>query len=143
MLVKLQPQNEKVREMYQNHGHFHQGDSGLDLFFPEDTTIKAGETVLIDLQIKLETGESYWLMPRSSIIKTPLRMANSMGLIDKAYRGNIKACVDNIKKEDHTIKKGERLFQIVSADLKEINLEIVNFVGITSRGEGGFGSTGL
>ena len=52
-------------------------------------------------------------MPRSSISKTPLRLANSIGLIDGGYRGEIMACCDNIKDYEYTIEKGQRLFQLL------------------------------
>ena len=85
----------------------------------------------------------YYLYPRSSIYKTPLRLSNSVGIIDAGYRGNIMACVDNHGSEDYTIKKGTRLFQICSPDLKELKFKLSNTLSETSRGEGGFGSTGI
>ena len=84
---------------------------------------------------------SYYLYPRSSITKTPLRLANSVGIIDAGYRGNIIACVDNIKNGEYIIEAGSRLFQICSSDLSPISIEIVNSLPETSRGIGGFGST--
>jgi len=81
-------------------------------------------------------------MPRSSISKTPLRLSNSIALIDAGYRGEIMAAVDNIKDDIFYIKKGQRLFQLVSMDGSPINLELVNELTQTTRGEGGFGSTG-
>ena len=50
------------------------------------------------------------------ISKTPLRMSNSIGLIDGGYRGEIMAYCDNIKDFEYTINKGERLFQLVAVD---------------------------
>ena len=81
-------------------------------------------------------------MPRSSISKTPLRMSNSIGLIDGGYRGEIMACCDNIKGESYTAKEGERLFQLVSADCSDISYELKEELSESSRGSGGFGSTG-
>ena len=141
MLINIKCE-EEVKGVYENHGHFHKGDSGLDLFFTKDEVVKGGETKMIGMKIKCEADTSYWLMPRSSITKTPLRMANSMGLIDKGYRGEILVCVDNIKKEDYTVKKGQRLFQIVSPGLDGIEIKIVDELTKTDRGEGGFGSSG-
>ena len=74
--------------------------------------------------------------------KTPLRLANSMGLIDKGYRGNIMGCFDNRSDEDYLIKKGDRLLQICSPSLDEISYELVDELDRTERGTGGFGSTG-
>jgi dUTP pyrophosphatase len=81
-------------------------------------------------------------MPRSSIAKTPLRQCNSIGLIDAGYRGEIMAAVDNIKNEAYTVEKGQRLFQLVAMDGSPIHFEIVDELTETTRGEGGFGSTG-
>ena len=103
-----------------------------------------GETDKIKLGISCENldGKGYFLFPRSSISKTPLRMANSIGLIDGGYRGEIMAACDNIKDYDFSISKGDRLFQLVSADLSEIEFKITDNLSDSSRGKGGFGSTG-
>jgi dUTP pyrophosphatase len=69
-------------------------------------------------------------------------MANSIGLIDGGYRGEIMAVCDNIKEIEFSIKKGDRLFQLVSWDMSPINFEIVDSLSSTERGCGGFGSTG-
>ena len=105
MKLLIKTNNEYLKSLYINHEHYNAGDSGIDLFFPEDIRINPGETKEIDLQIQCEAlsdqndniNVSYYLYPRSSIIKTHLRMANSVGIIDAGYRGNIIACVDNIE----------------------------------------------
>ena len=81
-------------------------------------------------------------MPRSSIAKTPLRLCNSIGLIDGGYRGEIMAVVDNIKKESYTLRPGQRLFQLVAMDGSPIHFELVDELTESTRGDGGFGSTG-
>ena len=136
--------NENAKEFYENHGHFHQGDAGLDLYVLEETTILAGETKLIKLGICCEPndGKAYYLFPRSSISKTPLRMSNSIGLIDGGYRGEIMASCDNIKNFDFTVETGQRLFQLVAIDSSPISYEVVKELTETTRGDGGFGSTG-
>ena len=136
--------NKKAKKYYKNHGHFHQGDAGLDLYVLEDLKFEPGETKLIKLGISCqpEDGVAYFLMPRSSISKTPLRMSNSVGLIDAGYRGEIMACCDNIKHDKYSIKEGERLFQIVSSRCSKIRYELVDDLDLSSRGSGGFGSTG-
>ena len=112
--------------MYNNHSHFHQGDSGLDLYIVEDQIINPKETIRIKLGISCQSinGKAYYLMPRSSISKTPLRMSNSLGLIDGGYRGEIMASCDNIKDFSYTAKKGERLFQLVACDSSPISYSI-------------------
>ena len=84
MHLKIKPLNEAAREIYSDHGHFHEGDAGLDLYILENITIEPGETKAIHLGVACEPedGRAYFMIPRSSISKTPLRMANSIGLID-------------------------------------------------------------
>ena len=144
MHLKMKTLNETATNMYENHGHFHAGDAGLDLYVLEDITIEPGETLPIKLGFACEpdNGKAYFLMPRSSISKTPLRLANSIGLIDGGYRGELMAMCDNIKSEPYTAEKGQRLFQIVACDCSPITYELVNELSETTRGSGGFGSTG-
>jgi dUTP pyrophosphatase len=90
----------------------------------------------------------YYLYPRSSTgTKTPLRLSNSVGIIDSGYRGNITAVFDNISGVDYAIEKYQRLVQICPPDLSYPFLVTIvatlNELGCdTSRGSGGFGSTG-
>ena len=150
MLLKVKPMTDTAKVMYDSHEHYHEGDSGIDVFFTEGETIEPHTTKLIDLQIQCEAvlstdntrNISYYLYPRSSIYKTPLRMANSVGIVDAGYRGNLKAAVDNISDEPYTVQAGQRLFQICSPTLDPLSLVRVNELSETSRGSGGFGSTG-
>jgi dUTP pyrophosphatase len=158
LYIKPEPE---VKDLYTSHSFFHEGDSGIDIFFAEDQIIPGKQTVLVDFKISCElrtkygfsksntygtmtkSNKSYFLLPRSSIYKTPLRLANSIGLIDAHYRGNIKAALDNISESDYTIKKGDRMFQLVSPDLRQFDLIITDCpLSETKRGSGGFGSTG-
>ena len=140
----LKPLNQTARELYSNHGHYHPGDAGLDLFVMEDQTFAPGETAMIHLGIQCQPGDgrAYLLLPRSSIAKTPLRMSNSIGLIDGGYRGEIMASCDHIKSEPFTVRRGDRLFQLVALDGTPIEYELRDELSETSRGDGGFGSTG-
>jgi len=144
MKLKIKPLNDTAKTLYENHGHFHDGDAGLDLYVLEDQTFVSGETKLIKLGISCEPedGKAYFLLARSSISKTPLRLANSIGLIDGGYRGEIMAPCDNIKDFEYTAEKGQRLFQLVAADCSSISYTIADELSETSRGSGGFGSTG-
>ena len=144
MKIKINPKSEAVASMYKNHGHFHEGDAGLDLFIIENQIINPGDTSRIKLRISSENMDQkpYLLMPRSTISKTPLRLCNAIGLIDAGYRGEIMAAVDNIKQESYEVEKGQRLFQLVSMDGGPIYFELVGVLSSSERGEGGFGSTG-
>ena len=144
MKLFIKPHSDTAQEFYRSHGHFHKGDAGLDLYVLEDIYFEAGQTRAIKMGISCEPedGKAYYLLPRSSISKTPLRMANSIGLIDGGYRGEIMAVCDNIKTKGYTIEKGQRLFQLVATDSSSIEYELVEALEMTTRGIGGFGSTG-
>ena len=145
MHLKMKTFSETIKIMYENHGHFYPGDAGLDLFIVEKKIIEANKTVRIHLGISCENLENkpYFLMPRTSISKTPLRLCNSIGLIDAGYRGEIIAAVDNVKGESYTVMPGQRLFQLVAMDGSPVNYELVDSLTESDRGIGGFGSTGL
>ena len=150
MLLRVKPTSDTAKVLYGDHKHYHEGDSGLDVYFVEDVTISPHTMKLVDLNIQCEavkrddntTNVSYYLYPRSSISKTPLRMANSVGIIDAGYRGNLMVALDNISDEDYTIQKGQRLFQVCSPTLEPIQFTLVDTLSETTRGSGGFGSTG-
>jgi dUTP pyrophosphatase len=158
-ILEILPVNRSVHDLYQNHGHFHQGDSGLDLFCIVDETILPGEISFVDLGIRCGLKSlnpnpidwiknksvwkyhSYFVMPRSSLAKTPLIMKNSIGLIDANYTGSIKIPLMNISTEPYRIHKGDRLVQLIRSDLNPIHFQLVNTIRQTTRGSGGFGST--
>lgn len=144
MKLKIKILNEVVRECYTNNGHFHEGDAGLDVYNTEAVDINSGGFVLLHFGIALEPedGRAFYLMPRGSISKTPLRMSNSIGLIDGGYRGELIAPVDNIKAYDYSVEPKARLFQIVAMDGSPIEYEIVDELSETTRGSGRLGSTG-
>lgn len=133
-------------------------DCGVDLVTPIDVIADVGKVTKINLGIECEfipNGEelsgAFWLVPRSSIVNTPLQLANSIGIIDPEYRGNIIAAVRCMTSLDHystlsdekcyKVEKGTRLFQIVSPDGKPIKVELVSELTPTRRGAQGFGST--
>ena len=87
----------------------------------------------------------YYMYPRSSTgTKTPLRLANSVGIIDSGYRGNYIAVFDNWSDSTYSIQKQQRLVQICPPNISfPFFIELVdNLDTNTQRGEGGFGSTG-
>lgn len=140
--------DENIQNYYNNFTTHHSGDSGIDLISPEDVIVNSLTVGTIDYNIQCEmvnsngVSVSYYLYPRSSISKTDLMMANSVGIIDAGYRGNIMAKVRNMNLTNATkINKSDKLFQICSPDLKPIKLVIVENLNETTRGAGGFGST--
>lgn len=147
MLLQLLLHVSHLHSKYSTKVNLH-GDAGVDLFCPDTVICPARSTTKIDLQVSArmidEMGHqvSYMLLPRSSIIKTPLRLANSIGLIDSKYRGHITAFVDNNSDQVYIVNQGDRLFQIVGPHLESLSVEVVDQLDQTERGEGGFGSTG-
>jgi len=148
--------NSDLKAMYENQ---HEGylqkepyfDSGVDLFTPQEVVCRAGETTKVKLGVKIamycdnsncETSVGYYLYPRSSISKTPLRLANSVGIIDSGYRGELMAVVDNRSNEDYVVQRGQRLFQVCAPNLGAITSMEFTTLDSTLRGAGGFGSTG-
>ena len=129
-------------------------DSGFDLFVPEEVKVPANAVSFkIPLGIQCEwtrtsDGHStpYMIFPRSSMgSKTPLRLANSIGLIDRGYRGELMIVVDNRSDKPYTITVGQRLVQLVHHTYTLPSLLTVTNQPLTQtdRGEGGFGSTGV
>lgn len=126
-------------------------NSGIDLILTEDVDFEPFETKIISLDVKILVIDDlseplpYYLYPRSSISKTPLMFANSVGIIDKTYRNELKCSIKNVSLEKYTAKKGVALCQICSSDLtpfKSIHIdENLRNYSYTGRGEG-FGSTG-
>ena len=124
-------------------------NAGYDLKVVENV-MPTGVAVLAPLGVRarlLRDGADchFTLEPRSSIFKSGFMMANSRGIIDKSYRGELKAPVVSIGNTTPMkyIEAGTRLFQILAPDLGWIReVRYVASLPETSRGEGGFGSTG-
>jgi dUTP pyrophosphatase len=127
-------------------------DSGFDLAFPKNLTFskKISNKVPLNIHAAMWSGnipQGYYLYPRSSISKTPMRLANSTGIIDKGYRGPLTTMIDIIDYQlsNYSINALDRYFQICHPSLnffKVIMVDNLDDLGITERGAGGFGSTG-
>ncbi len=143
-------------EYYQNKSKEHNEslsgthpNSGFDLAAPLSLHADAGSLVKVDFKIQGAMYEDdspigYYLYARSSVVKTGFRLANSVGIIDSGYRGNLMSIFD--ASDDVNLKKGNRLTQICSPDLAPFRVIVVDSMdelGDTQRGEGGFGSTGV
>lgn len=124
-------------------------NAGFDLYFPVDVEFSTIKSKFVDFQVKGQMVEEdgtitgYYVYPRSSISKTPLLLANNVGIIDSGYLGNLIGAFRCF--EPFTTKKHERLLQICHPCLRPIRVEWIedeNDLVKTSRGENGFGSTG-
>lgn len=125
----------------------YEGDAGLDLRANEDVTLAPFERRLIatGLAIAIPEGYAGFVQPRSGMaLKQGLSMANTPGLIDSHYRGELKVVAVNLDAhEPIEIKRGERIAQLVIQRVPVVTLKEVDDLGETDRGSGGFGSSGV
>lgn len=142
----------------------HPTDSGFDLFASEDVLIESKETVIVPTGIAIQLPEGYeaQVRPRSGITsKTKLRV--QLGTIDNEYRGEIGIITDNDSNNSHIgaitidgilydsfandgsyfIKRGDKLAQLVIQKLPKVQAVEIDELDTTTRGDNGFGSTGI
>lgn len=126
----------------------HQTDysAGLDLLSAEDTVVSPGERQLIatGLKVAIPIGYEGQIRPRSGLsLRHGVIVPNSPGTIDADYRGEIKIILWNLGDDEFTIKRGDRIAQLVVVPVIRVEWEQVNTIPQTVRGDGGFGHTGL
>lgn len=122
--------------------------SGMDLCaaINEDITLKPMERKLIPTGIKIELQKGFeaQVRPRSGLsIKSGISLVNCVGTIDADYRGEVCVPLINLSNEDFTIKRGDRIAQMVIAPVFFAEIEVAQELSCTKRGQGGFGSTGI
>lgn len=156
-IVDSCPNKDEIKFFYQEKAKIYNNDCGIDIIFPEDIKLPTNKVTKCHTGIAcefipngfIESGP-FWVVPRSSISNTPLMLANSIGIIDPGYRGEILVALRCYIDRDHPstiddyhyiIKKGTRLVQIISPDGKPIKVEVVNDLSVGERGANGFGST--
>jgi len=120
----------------------HSSDAGADLFAYEDLEIYPNEQKLVDtgIAIKIPQGFAGFVYNRSSQGKKGITIPHSVGVIDSGYRDTIKVLLKNIGDDPYKIAAGDRIAQLVIQ-----KVELVGFKDIwndSTRGTGGFGSTG-
>jgi dUTP pyrophosphatase len=142
------PDESELFDYYNNLTNHHNGDSGVDLLNTREINIESFKVGTVDfniqcemINIKTNTFTSFYLVPRSSISNTSFQMANSVGIIDAGYRGNIKAKIRNFNPDSSETLTPGKYFQIVSPTLEPIKVVLVKDLSETTRGTGGFGST--
>lgn len=123
------------------------GDAGLDLRSNEDVTLAPHERRLIPTGLAIAIPEGYagFVQPRSGLaLREGLSMANTPGLVDSHYRGELKVCAVNLDDEHPiSIARGERIAQLVIQRVPLVSLVEVDELDETDRGAGGFGSSGV
>ncbi|MDT0558098.1 dUTP diphosphatase [Ichthyenterobacterium sp. W332] len=122
--------------------------AGMDLRanISEPITLKPLERTIVKtgLFIELPIGTEAQVRPRSGLAaKKGITVLNAPGTVDADYRGEIGVILVNLSNEDFTIENGERIAQLVIAKHERAEWEDVEILSETSRGEGGFGSTGV
>lgn len=127
--------------------HANVGDAGADLRSTVNLTLaKGGGRALVPtgVAIALPAGYAGFVQPRSGLaLKHGVTVLNTPGLIDSGYRGELKVILINTDPEsDFTIERGERIAQLVVQKVETLEFEVVESLEESSRGDGGFGSTG-
>jgi len=122
----------------------HEGDSCMDLYVVDGREIFSGEVVMLStgLSFDIPTGYFIDIRPRSSAVKNQLIILNAPGTIDSLYTGIVYIGIKNIGDRSYTVKKGDRLAQMRLEKTITIELQEIDELKTTSRGSGGFGSTG-
>ena len=133
----------KLREDAKLFSYAYEGDAGLDMYSCEDAVIKAGERAVIKTGIAMALEKEYvalvWDKSGLAVKKGIKTMA---GVIDSGYRGEVGVVLLNTSKEDFKIEKHDKIAQILIQRIQSAEIEEVTSLDETSRGEGGFGSTG-
>ena len=124
----------------------HEGDAGLDLPSRVDYVLEPGEraTIPTGIAVAIPQGYAGFVLPRSGLAsRNGISLVNSPGLVDSGYRGEMAIVMINTdKREAFHIKRGDRIAQLVIQKVESVVLRQIEELDDTSRGAGGFGSTG-
>jgi dUTP pyrophosphatase len=124
----------------------HPGDAGLDLASAVDTEIAPGERAMIPtgVAVAIPEGHAGLVLPRSGLAsRQGLTLANSPGLIDAGYRGEVTCAMVNLDRDRTvSIKRGDRIAQLVIIPMRAVEPRWSEELPPSERGEGGFGSSG-
>ena len=123
------------------------GASGLDLSanLEKNIVLKPGEKCLVPtgIAVTIPNGYEFQIRPRSGLaMKNSITVLNTPGTIDADYRGEIKVIIINLGNKNFEIANGTRIAQMVLCPISKAKLLEVNDLDNTTRGDGGFGSTG-
>ncbi|PAU95830.1 dUTP diphosphatase [Aliifodinibius salipaludis] len=122
--------------------------AGMDIraALDEPITLQSGERQLIPSGLKMAMPQGYeaQMRPRSGLAyRNGITMLNTPGTIDADYRGELKMLAVNLGDEEFTINHGDRIAQMVIAPVIQAEVNEVEALSETDRGDGGFGSTGV
>lgn len=124
----------------------HEGDAGVDLHITADVSIAPGERVVVGtgIAVALPLGTVGLVHPRSGLAaRSGLSIVNAPGTIDAGYRGEIKVCLVNLDpRETIELVRGDRIAQLLVQKVELVTFVEVESLDDTSRGSGGYGSSG-
>lgn len=145
MAMKVKMRNESPNPMPE---YKTPGSAGMDLraYLKEDYVLEAGERKVFPTGLYLELPRGYEAQVRSRSglsAKYGICVLNSPGTIDSDYRGEIGVALINLSKEDYIVHNGDRIAQLVFTKVTQVEIEPVDALDDTERGEGGFGHTGI
>ncbi|WP_370614239.1 dUTP diphosphatase [Mumia sp. Pv 4-285] len=124
----------------------HPGDAGADLCTTVDVTLQPGERAVVPtgIAIALPVGYVALVHPRSGLAaRAGLSIVNAPGTVDAGYRGEIKVCLVNLDpREPIVLARGDRIAQLVLQRVEQASFTVVDALPESSRGAGGYGSTG-
>lgn len=121
----------------------HPGDAGMDLYALEDTVILPGETTKVRSGLAFELPEGFvGLCWDKSGVSTNGKIKTLAGVLDSGYRGELLMAVINLGTEPYTFRKGDKVLQMLIQKIERPEIIEAEELTDTSRGEGGFGSTG-
>lgn len=122
------------------------GDAAFDLHLnnKEAVTIQPGETAAISFGISMEIPAGHFglIAPRSSLARRGLMLANTVGIIDSGYRGELTGVFRNIGTAPEVLEPGSRLAQLIILPFVHVDFEVTDELSATERGTGAYGSTG-
>ena len=124
----------------------HDDDAAYDLRAREPATVPPGTVCLVPtgLFLELPLGYEAQVRPRSGLaLKRAVTLLNSPGTIDAGYRGEVGVILYNAGREEFRVERGDRIAQMVIQQLPAVVLEQTTDLGLSQRGAGGFGSTGV
>jgi len=117
--------------------------AGYDLYVYESGLLMPNETRLFDTGISIRVPEGTYgrIAPRSSVSKRSILV--NAGVIDRDYTGPVKVMLHNLSNDNFVIEKGNRIAQLILEKISTPEVELVDELDDTERGDGGFGSTGI
>ena len=148
MSLTIQNTTIKIQRIHKNAiipKYAHEGDSGADLFSIQEDILEPGERKIIPTGLKIEIPLGYeaQVRPKSGLTSNyGITVLNTPGTIDSNYRGEIKVILINHSQEPYKIEKGTKIAQIVFQKVETVEF-LEDELNKTSRGENGFGSTGI